>query len=1091
MFQPTGRATWLHLSDIHVGMSNQGWLWPILKHEFFNDLKNLHSTEGPWDLVIFSGDLTQKGTPEEFGKLSSILSELWSLFISLDFNPKLFVIPGNHDLIRPNHLKPETMVLKDWWGHPEIHDFFWEPKSQYREFINETFNNYKSWKQNLSQLGIPSLDETNGIIQGDSSAVFEANGLRLGLIGLNSAWLQLTNENYEGKLHIDTRQILNVTQDDPIKWCAQNNFNLLITHHPVNWLAKTSQTSFIENINPPGRFTAHLYGHMHEPNHIKLSSGGSKSKREIQAASLFGLEKILPEGIDRTHGYSLNRITVAGSDTEIFFWPRRDRVVVGGKRIIGQDYNFELTKEQYIKDTLTLELIEKPKNNTPILTQPTTGLKDLELSSTETLDSIKMVLNPAPAHLNVRSVQIATAMTSLAEHRCFWLVSEWGMGVEGFLWSLKEKRGTKPATFYQLDMDKFTNLLSFYDEIKESTGFTLEKICASLSGEVLPHLVLSDIPVSAAWLQSQTEELLKLVKILLEYCPSLSIIMRARISPQNGKFPIAELKPLDLPDTKNYIEKHSFGGEKYSDYDAVTKIYRYTDGIPNAIDSALRDLNVTPLSNLPSISSDVAGKNVIVNPGDEALKKIIRELGESKDPILQRSYDMLKTLTIFPQGEQLERLKYFNSKQPYFPSYAHELISRGLVDSLETEGLDLAKKTDITKTLIANRVVREIIITRINPAQFKELNRKAASLYFGPNWHTGIFKPPRTLKFDTPGRSASEIINAGIIIQRIAVEAVSSANNKKIAEALALLNSHGAALKRGSYYKAAVELFQDTLPTLSDCVDELQLALTNCIYSSCLRMLEGNEASERARDIILQVPFEHLDKDVKIDGMLTLCLCYDSLGEISEAVDLAKKIIKLYPKSNAALQARWVVLENDTENPLREKEIFELENLARKRKAYIVANNIALSKAKEHKDPAQQRDAYEQIISSSLANGHTYSAIRGIIQASQTDGYKFAPTDKARLITAYHYLYNEGSVNLFTKCHNSLWKIFESEGDIHNLLQLFKYSSLVWRLRDKEHEENLALTRLQQFISNNLFELIASNQVMAYYIVRSSTLNQD
>jgi len=34
-----GYFRWLHLSDLHVGLSNQDWMWPSLKHLLFDDLK--------------------------------------------------------------------------------------------------------------------------------------------------------------------------------------------------------------------------------------------------------------------------------------------------------------------------------------------------------------------------------------------------------------------------------------------------------------------------------------------------------------------------------------------------------------------------------------------------------------------------------------------------------------------------------------------------------------------------------------------------------------------------------------------------------------------------------------------------------------------------------------------------------------------------------------------------------------------------------------------------------------------------------------------------------------------------------------------
>src|SRR5712692_4722775 len=95
------RVSWLHLTDLHRGMSAQSYLWPNIEKNFFDDLKTLHKLCGPWDLILFSGDLVQKGTPQEFRKLDSTLKRLYERLNELGSDPFLFAVPGNHDLKRP------------------------------------------------------------------------------------------------------------------------------------------------------------------------------------------------------------------------------------------------------------------------------------------------------------------------------------------------------------------------------------------------------------------------------------------------------------------------------------------------------------------------------------------------------------------------------------------------------------------------------------------------------------------------------------------------------------------------------------------------------------------------------------------------------------------------------------------------------------------------------------------------------------------------------------------------------------------------------------------------------------------------------
>ncbi len=97
-----GCFNWLHLTDLHRGMSQQSYLWQNIRQIFFNDLSQLHEECGPWDLVIFTGDLTQRGGKEEFEQVDELLEELWEKLQQLGSSPYLLAVPGNHDMSVPD-----------------------------------------------------------------------------------------------------------------------------------------------------------------------------------------------------------------------------------------------------------------------------------------------------------------------------------------------------------------------------------------------------------------------------------------------------------------------------------------------------------------------------------------------------------------------------------------------------------------------------------------------------------------------------------------------------------------------------------------------------------------------------------------------------------------------------------------------------------------------------------------------------------------------------------------------------------------------------------------------------------------------------
>ncbi len=1064
--------SWLHFSDIHVGMNVQGWVWNSIKHAVFSDIRELHRALGAWDFVIFSGDLVQSGNPEEYQKLNQVLSDIWNVFRELGFNPSIFCIPGNHDLVRPGDLEPELLALRSWWSNEKLRTSFWKSEgAPYRIAINKYFFNFRSWLENLEEtVSIPVLKCCSGTLAGDQSTIFEKNGLTLGIIGLNSAWLHLHNDA-KGSLDIAPEQLFSVTENDPTSWCLKNNLNLLVTHHPVDWLHSASQKTFLETIDPSGRFTAHLFGHMHDPACGSLSKGGSAKKLSIQAASLFGLENSA-DGAIRLHGYSLNGIELHDDGTgTLSHWPRKDRYVQDGTRVVGPDHGYLLSFDQRIKETISWNKAKTSAQSSDIsiaakkhveCLEEHTALNDLNSDSLDVLSSIRLMLPPGVPHLTVRRIQQEASINALNEKRCFWLVSDWGMAEDGFIWSLRKNKNEDYAELYALDAIDYKSISSFQSDIKKITSTTFEKICTSLSNFGAAYLIFEDIPDDAVTSPDHIDTIVKIASIALEYCPQLRIILKSRKPPITNIFHTIELTPLDLPDTRSYIRDHPNGGHLYDDIESVTKIFRHTDGLPTVIDTTLKSLEVVSLNDLSIMSSDVSGNVCALVSEQEPLKRSILELGDSEDPLLQRSYLLLKALAMFPQGEQLTRIKHFHHNAPFFPSHAQELTNRRFAYSVDSEGL--VNSATQTKTLIVSRVVREVVVDFLNPGQFKDLNRRAANMYFGPNWLEGKFKPQATLRFDKPGRSNSEITNARIVAQRIAVDAANSNDARKIENALSLSLFHGKSLEKGSYYRAAFEFFEDIIKVFENLLEEDKLAFLQLNCAKVLRMADVTDCHEKAKQILNDLPLNLFDKSTRQSALLSLALCHKALGENEDAVQIASQVVKLDPRGNVALQGKWIILDLSNDND-RGQKLLELESLARKKNAHVVANNIALSRAK-HQQSIQQQETLETVIDTSNKSGDYYTAVRGMLDLAELLDDELIDREKNRLIKAYHYLYSQGFTNLFNRCHNQLWRIFLHREEIDNLLQLFMYSSLAWRLRDNAASETSAIENLLAILGN-------------------------
>jgi predicted MPP superfamily phosphohydrolase len=368
---------WLHLTDLHLGMHEQAGLLPTVEDKFFDDLSRLYEESSPWDLVIFTGDLTFKGSADEFKRVDEFLARLWDRLLGLGANPSLVAVPGNHDLTRPDLSKNlAAKLLRNSWDNDEdIRKEFWaDPQSLYRKTITDAFENYSRWWEN-TQFKLPAQA---GELSGDFSAILQKDEASLGIVGLNTAFLQLTGDDYKGKLTVDPIQFQKACGENGPAWVKQLNACLLLTHQPPDWLTQDAQTQLESDIG--SYFTAHLFGHMHESRYVAQSTGGAPEIREFQATSLFGIEHFenLPES-QRRHGYAAGRIELEGEKGRLTFWPRQ------ANRVANQ-WNFVVdTKEIYIDGEHTTPreftlkkalLIEEPSAPAVSVQEPSSAIVD-------------------------------------------------------------------------------------------------------------------------------------------------------------------------------------------------------------------------------------------------------------------------------------------------------------------------------------------------------------------------------------------------------------------------------------------------------------------------------------------------------------------------------------------------------------------------------------------------------------------------------------------------------------------------------------------------------------------------------------------
>lgn len=357
--------TWLHLSDLHYERDPLlNPFWGNIADLLLEDLRQVCEESGPPDVIFFTGDLVRSGCQKNFTKLNSTIRFIYNfLNEQLQANPILLCVPGNHDLERPpNESKStaEVILLKEWSNFPQVQNTFWrDQENSYLKVVKDAFQNYTDWFEGYSRIQHSQL--TRGYLPGDFATTIKKDGIELGIVGFNTAFLQLTSGNYEGKLAVHPVQLASVCGEYPSDWVAKHDLCILLTHHPPEWFNPMARRYFHGEISFGGRFALHLFGHMHEPYSETSIKYGNEVHRIFQAPSLFGLkdwEKDKNTMVERDHGYTVGRLEFdqQQNSCKLCYWPRKAFLRSQAGWSIGRDPSFTYRiGEENIAETIELK----------------------------------------------------------------------------------------------------------------------------------------------------------------------------------------------------------------------------------------------------------------------------------------------------------------------------------------------------------------------------------------------------------------------------------------------------------------------------------------------------------------------------------------------------------------------------------------------------------------------------------------------------------------------------------------------------------------------------------------------------------------
>ncbi len=1039
----------------------------------------MHPISGPWDVVFFTGDLVQSGDKEEFEKLEEFLTELWGEFNQMGSKPILFTVPGNHDLVRPDSANPVVKSLPNIESDEEICEAFWNPEDRYyRPIIDSCFANYENWFK--SSKFCNQVEIVNGVLPGDFSSIVKINGIRLGVIGLNTTYLQLTGGDFKGKLSLDSRQFYALCED-VMEWERKTDLTVLLTHHDQSWLSDKSKDVFLSEISASGMFHAHFCGHLHLPFDKRESIAGGSEYRLRLGASLCGIEKT-GEGVDRVHGYSAGSISLDSNFGIEKIWPRVKLDKMSGEYELGPDQHYHLNENNFIEinfpyseniDSNELEqevgaMLEEQNNILDI------GSDGQQLNMDKLSEIPRFKIKMLPHHDEIRRVEQSKFVQHLRESRLSWIISDWGLGFDGFFSSVCRKLG------YSNDNVNVFNLIcedaSSIDEVtiafQKQFNCGLEQFCQLVSrSNVNSILILNQIDPKVLEETTSFTKLESIIEVVLDFCPNISLVITSRKKvPAVDRF--IDLKPLDIPQVRTYISYHPESGSEFDSVAVIEDLYRYSGGLPMHLDRIISGVQFASLKEVLQEESILKNEHGIFSERiPKALVEAVSYVASEEDRIYSRSFTLLKLLSVLENGQSFSSIKKYDMAAPFHIANVTHLAGLSLLETIQFNDVapdvetkkQFNSKTEVIKILKIPKQVRDYVKSLISEDELVEILKNATTCLFGDKWREGRLKSAEQSPLSH--NASYDVGNELIISNQLLTQSIKSQKSIDVKRSFKMgIGFCNKLFDNHNYHDCRIGI-QEICDILKGGDFQSELAEALILYAKTLRM-DTNVANQESincfEEVLGNSEFE-LDKEQNKSIYINLALAHHSIGNKEKAIESAEKVMELSQESSGLyLQADSIIVKNKFEGKEMLSKLRSIERKARLGKDYIVANNIAYDIALHHTfDEKEKIKIYDKIIKTKT---DTLNIIHSLISKAKAyiesgDIKKIKDEDKLQLSYCYSYLYFQRG-QLLTECHEVLWKLLSNDNQILELLHLFRHSSFVWRISDKVTTEKVYVQEL-------------------------------
>ncbi|NBH14440.1 hypothetical protein D3Z36_09690 [Lachnospiraceae bacterium] len=316
---------WLHLSDFHIGQDNYAQM--KLFKSIHKNMKEQKEKGFLPDMIFITGDIANKGKKEEY----TIFADEFLLPIVdiYDILPKVYIIPGNHDIDRE---KCDVAALS-LYDVPQKKPIFFDTDEKGWEKRQEIFERFAGFRYGFAMDDFCFPVENIFKKEAYFYNVWKKGRYKVGIAGINTAWLSNSDKDKE-KLSVG-KWIL----QEALEKLEECDYKLVLGHHPLNWMKEEQRAQASALL---AKYKAiYLHGHMHK------NSGGYTIANDsgflsIQCGAAFQARE------DDIYYNSLYWGCLNLAENMVSIMPRRwsasnDRFVLDASDNLSEDYRKEGT----------------------------------------------------------------------------------------------------------------------------------------------------------------------------------------------------------------------------------------------------------------------------------------------------------------------------------------------------------------------------------------------------------------------------------------------------------------------------------------------------------------------------------------------------------------------------------------------------------------------------------------------------------------------------------------------------------------------------------------------------------------------------